>query len=88
MWSNRWVIYSSKFINRLSIAIVAIAVIAACVILFRTPSEPVVEYRPEICKELDLALDLREGASDRQLRMQSEHERDERCKRIMRGIPR
>jgi hypothetical protein len=84
-------IYSSNWINAAALGVAAIAIAAIAYFLFRSPRpQPVQVERPAMCKELDMALDLREGAKGQglQLSMQSARDRDDRCERVMRGVAR
>lgn len=77
--------YSSKTLN---VTALVIATALAAIIgswLFRQGKPQELHERPAMCHELDLSLDLR---NDGRLSMQSQEDRDQRCNRVMRGIPR
>lgn len=81
-------LYSSRIIDITAVAMAVLAVLAVGYFLFRAPvaDEPI---RPEICREIDLELDLRRGRTGRdRLSMSEQETRNERCKLIMRGIGR
>lgn len=80
-------LYSSRVTDIFGFTLAAVAILAMAYLLFR--KAPVAEIvRPEACRESDLALDLRFRPDGVQLRMSDQEDRDERCRRIMRGVAR